>query len=311
MLDPLLRDAIIYGGLLTLLSTGLTLTYMTTKVPNFAHGTFATVGTYVSLTAARIWGQSPYLLLPISFLLAALIALALYVVILRPLINRRSTFAFLMIATLAFDLLLLGILNVYADVLSRTFKVTSRYFVLRFEDFRFADQPGLFFVTPAVVLAAIVTIHIALTRTKFGVAMRATVENPALSSVVGINVGRVYAVSWFIAGGLGGVSGSLLTLWIAGNPDVGLSMLPSIFAASIVGGFLNIYGAVLGGYLVGIAEILGTSCIASSIGSFVIAYRPLIPLFIIGITLLIAPAGLTAVSRYPLVRLVRRLGASN
>ena len=107
------------------------------------------------------------------------------------------------------------------------------------------------------------------------------------------------------------MSGSLLTLWIAGNPDVGLSMLPSIFAASIVGGFLNIYGAVLGGYLVGIAEILGTSYLASSIGSFVIAYRPLIPLFIIGITLLIAPAGLTAISRYPLVRLVRRLGASN
>lgn len=310
LLDPLFRDAIIYGGLLTLLSTGLTLTYMTTKVPNFAHGTFATVGTYVSLTAARVWNQSPYLLLPLSFFLSALIALALYIIILRPLIRRRSSFAFLMVATLAFDLLLLGMLNVYADLLSRAFKVTSRYFVLRFEDFRFADQPGLFYVTPIAVLATIVAIHIALTRTKFGVAMRATVENPALSGVVGINVNLVYAVSWFIAGGLGGVSGSLLTLWIAGNPDVGPSMLPSIFASSIVGGFLNIYGAVLGGYLVGIAEILGTSYFAHWVGSFVIAYRPLIPLFIIGITLLLAPAGLTAIGKHSLARLVRRLVAS-
>lgn len=310
MLDPLTRDAIIYGGLLTLLSTGLTLTYMTTKVPNFAHGSFATIGIYVSLTAARVWGESPYLLLPVSFLLAASVALGLYIFILRPLISRGSTFVFLMIATLAFDLILLGTLNVYADVLSRIFKVTSRYFVLRFEDFRFADQPGLFFSVPAMVLATILTMHLVLTRTKFGVAMRATVENPALSGVVGINVGLVYAVSWFIAGGLGGLSGSLLTLWIAGNPDVGPSLLPSIFAASIVGGFLNIYGAVLGGYLVGIAEILGTSYMAGWVGTFVIAYRPLIPLIIIGITLLLAPGGLTAISRQSFARLVKRLGTS-
>jgi len=283
---------------------------MTTKVPNFAHGTFAAIGIYVSLTAARVWDQSPYLLLPLSFLLAAIVALALYGLVLRPMINRGSTFVFLMIATLAIDLLLLGALNVYADILSRTFGVTSRYFVLRFEDFRFADQPGLFFVTPTVVLAAIVIIHVAFTRTKFGVAMRATVENPALSAVVGINVQLVYAVSWFIAGGLGGVSGSLLTLWIAGNPDVGPSMLPSIFAASIVGGFLNIYGAVLGGYLVGIAEILGTSYLASWVGPFVIAYRPIVPLLIIGITLLLAPGGLTMISRHSFSRLVRRRGTS-
>jgi branched-chain amino acid transport system permease protein len=280
---------------------------MTTKIPNFAHGTFASIGVYLSLTAARVYGQSPYASLPLAFILTGLVGLALYGVILKPLMRRNASFVFLMTATLAFDLLMLGVLNVYADLLSSGFKVTSRYFALRFEDFRLVEEPGLFFVTPAVVLAAVVTIHIVLTRTKFGVAMRATVENPALSSVVGISVGRVYAVSWFIAGGLGGVSGSLLALWISGNPDVGSSILPSIFAASTVGGFLNIYGALLGGYLVGVAEILGTSYMSRLIGPFVIAYRPLIPLAIISITLLLAPSGLSAISRHSLRRLVMRL----
>jgi len=81
--------------------------------------------------------------------------------------------------------------------------------------------------------------------------MRATVENPGLAGVAGISVDLVYAASWLVAGGLAGVSGVLMSLWLMGNPDIGASMLPSIFATSVVGGLQSIYGAFLGRFLVG------------------------------------------------------------
>ncbi len=77
---------------------------------------------------------------------------------------------------------------------------------------------------------------------------------------------------------------------------MGSKVIISVFAASIVGGLGSIYGAVLGGFLVGLAEILGTSALASEIGAEVIPYRPLIPLIAIAITLLLAPEGLTGVN---------------
>ncbi len=137
--------------------------------------------------------------------------------------------------------------------------------------------------------------------------MRAAIENSSLASVVGINVNLVYAVSWFIAGALGGLSGALLPLWFPGNPDMGAQLIVSIFAASTVGGVYSIYGAVLGGFLIGLAEILGTSYLASLVGAWVIPYRPLIPLLAIAVTLLVAPSGLAGVDRRALGARAKKL----
>jgi len=304
LIEPIYRDAVIFASLLTLLSTGLSLTYMTTKVPNFAHGSFATVGFYVCLTASRLWVVNPYLSLPLGFVTGAIIGLILYASTIRPLMRRGANFVVLMIATLAFDLVILGVFNIYADYLARAHHITSRYFLLRSFDFRFADQPGLFLAAPVVMITEIILLHLALTRTRFGVAMRATVENPSLASVVGINVDLVYASSWLLAGGLAGVSGVLMSLWFMGNPDVGGSMLASIFAASVVGGLLSIYGAFLGGFLVGLVEVLGTSYLSGLIGAWIIPYRPLMPLMIMIITLFTMPEGLAAVD---VARALRRL----
>ena len=72
--DPIFSDAIIFASLLTLLSIGLTLTYLTTRVPNFAHASFATVGMYIALIASRVWESSPYIAIPIAFAVSGAIA---------------------------------------------------------------------------------------------------------------------------------------------------------------------------------------------------------------------------------------------
>lgn len=289
-------DSIIFASLLTLLSIGLTLTYLTTRVPNFAHGSFATIGIYVALTVNKILGINIYYSLPISFLFVGLIALAQYFFVLRPLLRKESSISTLMISTMAIELILLAGLNIYADYVTRAFKVTSRHFYLRGADFEVAGQSGLLLTAPLLTISIVVILHTFLTRTKFGVAMRATIENPSLAAVFGVNRDLVYCVSWFLAGGLAGMAGALLPLWFISNPDTGTFMLISIFAASVAGGLQSVYGAVIGGYLIGFSEVLVTWGLACLFGTWVVPYRPAIPLSAMIITLLLAPRGVSGLS---------------
>lgn len=295
-INPLYFDAAVFASLLVLLSMGLTLTYLTTKVPNFAHASFATVGVYMTLIAVRVWETNPYVAVPVAFLISGVVAVALYVAILKPLAKRGATEAIQMIATLAFDMIMIAGLNILADYLVDTFRIKSREFTLRSFDLEFMDLPMIVMVAPVAVAVIGITLFLMLKKTKFGIAVRASTENPDLSGTVGINVNAVYGIAWMIAGGLAGVAGALMALWFLGDPNLGPILIPSIFAASIAGGFLSIFGAVAGGLLVGLAEVLGTRFLAGEFGSWLIAYRPLIPLIIIAITLMFAPRGLAGIN---------------
>ena len=312
MIDVLLLSrAIVFSCLLALISLGLTLTYLTTKVPNFAHGAFVAVGAYVTLTAVKLWQINPYLSLIVALVVGGLTALIQYILVFKPLVRKGSTVVGLMITTIAIEFILLALINIYADYLSRTFKIRSRYFFLTSYDISIAGQRGLLFIAPVLTSCIVLLLYFILTKTKFGVAMRAAIESPSLASVVGIDINRVYAVSWFISGGLGALSGALLPLWFPGNPDMGTKMIVSAFAASIIGGQLSIYGAVLGGFVIGLAELLGTSFLASWLGAWVIPYRPLVPLIAIVITLLVAPKGLMGINWKQLLTSVRKRISKN
>jgi len=295
-LDPIFSDALIFASLLALLSIGLTLTYLTTRVPNFAHASFATIGVYIALIASRIWESTPYIAIPIAFAISGVVAVALYTFILKPLIRKGASQAIQMVATLAFDLIVIAMLNIIADYIVRTYQVTSREFTLRSYDAEFMGLPMIVIASPIAVAILAITLHVMLRKTKFGIAMRAATENSDLSGTVGINVKLVFAVSWLLGGGIAGIAGTLMSLWFQGDPNLGPQLIPSIFAASIVGGFLSIYGAIAGGLLVGLTEVLGTRFLAGELGSWLIAYRPLIPLVFIVVTLLIAPRGLAGIN---------------
>lgn len=293
----LLRDAITYACMLILLSTGLTLTYITTKVPNFAHGEIAVIGLFVAFTFLKIFGLNPYLAMPAAFALSALTALGLYKLVLKPLMKRGATLDHLMIATLGYDILIFAILNVYADVLTKVYKVKTRGFMpFRPYDFTVLDQPGIFLVSVVAVVVLMVTLHLLLTRTRFGIAMRATIENPNLASVCGVNTELVYTISWILAGGLAGIAGVLLPFYFRGSPCLGFVLIVPVFTASIVGGFYSIYGAMLGGAIAGLSEYLITYAIASAVGPWFLSYRVAVPLIMLAITLLIAPEGLTGIN---------------
>ncbi|MCD6420827.1 MAG: branched-chain amino acid ABC transporter permease, partial [Thaumarchaeota archaeon] len=135
MIPPIIMDAIIFASLLSMLSTGLTLTYMTTKVPNFAHGDFAGLTTYISLMVVEVLGLNPYIGIIPGFLAGGLTALILYLFVLKPLLDRGATYVILMIATIAFDMILFSAINILADYLSNVYKLVTKLFILRSYDF--------------------------------------------------------------------------------------------------------------------------------------------------------------------------------
>jgi branched-chain amino acid transport system permease protein len=280
------------------MSVGLTLTYLTTRVPNFAHGTFVTLGAYTCFSLLRIYHVGPYMSLPLSFVVGGAVAITMYGMVLRPLARRGASIISLMIATLAVDIIFIGIIGIYSDYLSSAFRIPDAklFFALSSADFTFMGVDGVVFVAPVALAAITLGLYLVLTRTNFGIAMRATVENPNLARTIGVNTEVVYTISWFAAGGLAAVAGNFYVLWQPGEPDVGSHLLIAMFAGSILGGLKNIYGAVAGGLMVGAGEILITTFGARYLGSWVTAYESGIPLLIMVVTLLVLPGGITSVN---------------
>jgi branched-chain amino acid transport system permease protein len=110
----------------------------------------------------------------------------------------------------------------------------------------------MFLVTALAVLA----LHLFLTRSRLGKAMRAMADNPDLAQVSGINTQLVVTVTWAIAGSLACIAGTMLALDVALMPDLAFNIVLPIFAAAIVGGLGHAYGAIVGGFLIAFAETL-------------------------------------------------------
>lgn len=296
MVAPYVEDVIVYASLFGLMAIGLTLTYLTTKVPNFAYGSFVTIGIYTSFALFRLNHVNPYLSAPIAFLLGACSSVAMYLGVLRVLSRRGSSLVALMIATLAIDIAFTGIFGIYSDYLTSHYGIfDSKLFYQILADFSLGGSPGLLYVAPISLAVITVFLYFLLNETKFGIAMRASVENPNLARILGINVEKVYVFAWFLAGGFAALSGSYYSLWLSGGTTAGSNLIVEIFAASILGGLQNIYGAVLGGVIIGASEIVLTSIGTSLFGSWVPIYQKGIPLVIMVITLLLFPQGLVSI----------------
>lgn len=312
LIDPAISNSIIYGSLVGLMCVGLTVTYLTTKVPNFAVADFVVVGTYVS-AAVFILGnvKSPYLTTPLSVIFGGGVAVIMYLTILRPLIRRGSSLVVLMIATLAVDIIFSGIFqlfveymgNKYARLLNNKGYGGQFYTLAQLPDFHILGNSAMLFIAPAVLLLVSLSLYFLLTKSKFGVAMRAAIENANLAKTVGINVERVYFVSWFLAGGIAGLSGGLYAIWTYTPAGSSSLIIVDIFAGSVLGGLGSIYGAIIGGLIIGASETYLASFLdqvfsalfGSSIGSYVLDFQKGISLGIMIVVLLVAPEGLTAI----------------
>lgn len=295
LLDLLVK-AVAYSSCIGIGAASITLIYNATKTFNFAHASLVTWGMYLVFAMTCLMGHTPYHYLLPTALFCGLIGGAIYLTVNRRLLIAKSKEVTLMMSTLGVDLILFGFLNVFSDYLLKVHRLPAKYFIFETRDITLSLGPlsvrlvGL--VAPVTLVLVIMLLHLFLTKTKLGISMRAAIENPELASLSGINPELTYVLAWLIGGALSGVSGGLLTLVVTGYTAAGMTMVVSFFAGAIVGGLYSIYGALLGGFLVGLGEYLGVSLIASLIGGWIYAYRPAIPLLVMAATLLIQPGGL-------------------
>jgi len=301
-----LLDSIAWGAAIGLMSMGLTLTYLTTRVPNFAHATIGLVSSlvivyvYDRLYGAAALSYSFYpLIIILSFLLVGVVAVVIYLSVLKPLADRGNDIISLMIATFAVDIILFSLLfialNLFPTVnLDRALdaQISGSEPRIRVGNY-LVPASTLIFPAAAVILALL--FHLFLTKTKFGIAMRATIENPSLAATLGVNTNMVYTVSWFISGGLAGVAGAAIIMALSANPKYSALIIVSVFAGSIVGGLSGVYWGLVGGFIVGFSEKIVTKLVSAAVGVPLDNYERLVSLVMVIIVLLVAPRGLAGV----------------
>ncbi|MEM1873005.1 MAG: hypothetical protein QXF57_00230, partial [Acidilobaceae archaeon] len=216
-----------------------------------------------------------------------------------------------MISTLAFDIVLAGTL---AIVVALVPAVNVRKIIdigLRSYDVLLETPLGYMYLSDLLVLPVAVILavamHYLLYKTMLGVALRASIENPSLARVLGIDVDRAYVTAWLLAGFLSGVIGSLVGFQLSShyggiNPTrTQYLFLISIFAGSVLGGMTSIYLSMLGGFIIGFSE----SILATTLNNFVLlttglnlqlhALKGIFSFTAIMVVLLAAPRGLASI----------------
>jgi branched-subunit amino acid ABC-type transport system permease component len=143
----------------------------------------------------------------------------------------------------------------------------------------------------AAALVAGVSMHLVLTRTNIGRAIRATSSNPQLAMASGINTGRVLLTTWFLSAGLAGIAGFFLGANGTLSPVMGWNILLSVFAVTILGGIGSFYGAMVAAFIIGLAENVGVVFLAQL--GLSTNYNTAISFAILIIVLLVKPEGLT------------------
>lgn len=288
-----LVEAAAYSSLLALSSLGLALCIITTRVSNFAHADYMTIGAYAALITSVVVRVHPYAALPVSALLGGLAALASYLLVFEPL--RRHGLVTLMIASMALDVIIRALLSILADYLQASLSVYSRGFIFKditveLAGFKVEGYPlAVMFVTTS----ALVSLYLLLYHTRVGVKMRAVAESAELAETLGINTKQILALSWFLAGAFAGLAGAMIPYRFVVSPDTGSFILLTLFAAVTLGGLQSLLGSIVGAYVIGFSESALAYLLASM--GLSTAYRPLLAFSVIVATLLARPKGLASI----------------
>ena len=294
MLSATSIGMIMQASILVLLCTGFSFTHMIEKFPNFAHTSFVTIGIMCTYTMVRLWGFNPYLSWPVSALTNGLISVVIYLLVVRPIKRTGSGVIRLTFAMFSLTFVIRSVLSIYSYWVMRTQGFRAIGFMLRDFDFEFMGLPGIAFMAPLTCITIIASLHLFLTRTRFGIAIKATPENPQLASTLGINIHHVHLTSWFITGALAGLAGAAIPLWEYTNLGYSDTLMINVMAGSVLGGLDNIYGAMVGGAALAFIQTALPGILLGPFGLGIAKFKPLIPVVVIIVILMFAPKGITS-----------------
>jgi branched-subunit amino acid ABC-type transport system permease component len=251
-----LVNGLVSGALLAVPAIGFTAMFAVLRFPNFSVSGVATLGAFAGYLA---YGAGLQMVgsLAVAFAVAGAAGLFFDKTAHLPLVKQGALPA--AIASIATGLILENLVRLSFGNEPRGYdRPIARD--IRFDDIRVSPQQ---LETMGLAIVIMLAVFAALTFTRIGKAMRASADNPELAALKGIRPQRVATLASFVGMGLVGVGGMLLGLDSSIDPLTGTRILLSLFAAAVLGGLGSAPGAVLGAFLIGIAEELSVLAVGS------------------------------------------------
>lgn len=272
------------GSFIAVSAIGLTLVYGLVNMINFAHAEFMVFGAYFGVIAVNSFGLPIIVALLLATALTAIAGWGVARVAYMPI---RDTGPIPLLVTsvgVGFILrygiqIVLGPQPIYLNsaLASQTITIASKS----------VSVYSLIVIGLAIV--SFVALHLVLTRTQLGIALRAMGANEDLALVTGIDTDRLRHVVWLLASGLAGLSGFLLLFPLYAVPSLGFQQIILVITAAILGGAGSVYGAIGGAYVLGIAISVSTGMLLPAWGSNLGRTVAFVVLFLV---LLVRPGGI-------------------
>lgn len=244
-------SAVLLAGLYAAMAYGLGLIYGVLRIVNLAHGGVIMAGAYTTWILFTRLGLDPYLAIPIVVPLAFLFGVALYKGLVRFLPRGAA-------GGVQSLLLLFGVWLVMQNVAYLLFTGNDRVIRTSYSTQGVAIFGQLVSVNRIAVfgigLVTLAALHVLLTRTYLGKAIRAVAQNPDSCTLVGIDVERVYTITFGLGTALAGLAGVLLSTLFAFNPGAGAVELLKSFVIVVLGGLGSVVGIALGALVLATAE---------------------------------------------------------
>jgi len=276
---------VLVGALYGLAAVGLSLVFGVTDFLNVAHGEFLMLGGYASFWLFNLLGVDPFASIPLSIIFLLLIGFILYRVLFVRMVKLptedkiRNTLLVgfglgLILQNVAQRLWTADIRSITPDYVGAVFEVAG----VRFPIVRVA---GL-----VISFVALIGLQLFLLRTYTGKAIRATVEDWEAATMMGINVHRVYLLSFVMGAALAGVAGTLVGVGYSLEPAMGMHWTLTSMIVMVLGGFGSITGTFAGGIVLGVTESVASIIIGSN-------YRQVVGLVIFILVLIVRQSLLT------------------
>jgi len=273
-------SGLLIGGVYALVALGLTLIFGVMRIINFAHGALMMLGMYATFFLYDLAGVDPYLSILLVGPAFFLVGVALERGVIEPNLGTAESNQLL---------LTLGVALFLENAALALFKPDYRSLRLPYATQAFLLGDAVVNVQRLIAFACSVALALALwlflKHTDTGKAIRAAAEEHEGALLVGINVRRLYAVAFGIGSGVVAIAGSLVTPFLYVAPDVGDVFNILAFVIVVLGGMGSFVGALLGGFLVGLAESFGAALLPGSLKQL-----PIFVLFVL--VLLFRPSGL-------------------
>ena len=247
----LVANGLVTGLVIAIGAVGVSIVYGILRLVNFAHGDFLTFGAYMAFVINVTLGLPLIFAIPFAIATTAAIGVGLELLMWRPMRAKGAGMLPLLLMSIGLAFVIRNGIQMVAGTGQRNLRVNLTS-TIAFVGLRIGRTELIVVATSVVVLTLI---GLMLRYTSLGKQMRALADNFDLAEATGIDTNRIVLATWLLAGGLAGLAGVLYASAVGTfTPDLGFLLLLSLFAAVVLGGIGDAYGALAGGFLLGLIQ---------------------------------------------------------